>query len=186
MSPDAAIAGNRHATIARPTMIKAPVTAAAIGNSLSVEAAGEGLNLSNNQFFRGDAISTLNGHVEDVQGEVAMTSAAIANSASYDVQATDWVNITNYQTTNIDPRAYSNVGVSDVTGNVSSTTAAISNSLSVSTLPQTSDIRLNSTQLNNAYTGAIANATISDVAGDVSATAAAIGNSVSVSSITEF
>jgi len=27
-------------------------TAAAIGNSLSVEAAGEGLNLSNNQFFR--------------------------------------------------------------------------------------------------------------------------------------
>ena len=58
--------------------------------------------------------------------------------------------------------------------------------MSVSTLPQTADIRLNSTQLNNAYTGAIANATISDVAGDVSATAAAIGNSVSVSSITDF
>ena len=92
----------------------------------------------------------------------------------------------NYQTTNIDPRAYSNVGVENVAGDVTSTTAAISNSLSVSTLPNTADVNINSTQLNNAYTGAVANATIADVSGDVSATAAAIGNSVSVSSITEF
>ena len=127
----------------------------------------------------------MNAHVEDVAGEVALTSAAIANSASFQIDSTDSANLNNFQMTNIDPRAYSNIGVEDVSGDVTSTTAAISNSLSVSsTLDNPAlSLNINSTQLNNAYTGSVANTTIADVQGAVSVTSAAIGNSVSVSNI---
>ena len=70
-----------------------------------------------------------------------------------------------------------------VTGDVNSTTAAIANSLSVSTLPATASLNVNTTQMNGAYTEATANIHLGDVTGSVSATAAAIGNSVSINNL---
>lgn len=160
-------------------------TAAAIANSLSVNVKGD-LNATNTQYFNGDVRSTINAKLNDIRGDVTLTSAAIANSASFDTTDSQTVNIRNTQMAGYDPTALTNLQLGKVVGDVSVTTAAISNSLSVSTLPATASLNVNSNQQNRAYTEATANINLGDVTGSVSATSAAIGNSVSINNLPKF
>ena len=157
-------------------------TSASIANSLNVNARGD-VNATNFQRFWGDSRSVLNAGFEDVAGSVEFTSAALGNSASYDIEEAENVRINNTQFTNYDPQAFSNIEVGRLEGDFTSTTAAISNSLSVSTLPATASLAVNNRQMNRAYTGATANIHLGDVVGSASVTAAAIGNSASISNL---
>ena len=157
-------------------------TAAAIGNSASVDIQGD-LDANNLQRFFGDARSNLNVNMNNVFGDSNLTSAAIANSASYNVTDSKRVSINNTQFANYDPSATSTIKLNNITGDITSTTAAISNSLSVTTLPSQATLALNSNQQNSAGTYATSNINLGDVTGSVTATAAAIGNSVSVSNL---
>jgi hypothetical protein len=160
-------------------------TAAAVGNSLGVDVKGD-LNANNLQRFFGDARSNLNVNMHDVTGDSKLTSAAIANTATFDVTDASRVHINNTQYVNVDPTAVSNIKLGDIDGDVTSTTAAISNSLSVTTLPASAILNVNSSQINNAETNAFANLELGHVQGSVAATAAAIGNSVSISNLPKF
>ncbi|MCP2679927.1 hypothetical protein NHF45_10340 [Maricaulaceae bacterium NA33B04] len=157
-------------------------TSASIANSLNVNARGD-VNANNFQRFWGDSRSVLNAGFEDVAGSVEFTSAALGNSASFDVEEAGSVQINNTQYTNYDPQAFSNIEVGRLEGDFTSTTAAISNSLSVSTLPATASLAVNNRQMNRAYTGATANIHLGDVVGSASVTAAAIANSASISNL---
>ena len=157
-------------------------TAAAIGNSASVDIEGN-LDAYNLQRFFGDARSNLHVNMNNVYGDSNLTSAAIANSASYNATGSNRVNINNNQFANWDPTANSNINLNNITGDITSTTAAISNSLSVTTLPSQATLTLNSNQQNSAGTYANSTIYLGDVTGSVTATAAAIGNSVSVSNL---
>jgi len=157
-------------------------TAAAIGNSFSADVNGD-LVGNNTQRFFGDARSNLNVNMTDVVGNSTFTSAAIANSATYNVTGSNSVNINSTQFANWDPSATSNITLRDITGDLTSTTAAISNSLSVSTLPASGRVNVNSNQQNGAGTYATSNINLGDVTGSVTGTAAAIGNSVSISNL---
>lgn len=158
-------------------------TSAAIGNSFSATlAGGEGYS-NNRQIFNGDAFAEMYADIQKVDGDVALTTAAIGNSASYDLTEAYHVSIDNYQGTAIDPTAVSAVEAENIWGGLASTTAALGNSFSVSTLPDTSTLSLNSTQINNAATNADAWLDVQNVSGDVTATAAAIGNSLSISGL---
>ena len=156
-----------------------------LGNLDQIEAVGgfEDWSANSRQFFRGDSRSTLNADLNDVVGAVELTSAALGNSASFDIEGADTVQINTWQFAGYDPQAFSNVEIDALEGDFTSTTAAISNSLSVSTLPATAALGVNSTQFNRAYTGATANIHLHDVTGSVSLTAAAIGNSASISNL---
>ena len=157
-------------------------TAAAIGNSSSVDIQGN-LEANNLQRFFGDARSNLHVNMNNVYGNSNLTSAAIANSASYNATGSNRVSINNTQFANYDPTANSNINLNNITGDITSTTAAISNSLSVTTLPSQATLALNSNQQNGAGTYANSTINLGDVTGSVTATAAAIGNSVSVSNL---
>ena len=157
-------------------------TAAAIGNSASVDVKGDA-NFNNLQRFWGDSRSNLNVNMRDVTGDSTFTSAAIANSASLNVTDGRQVTVNNNQFTNYDPTAVTNLKLNDVVGDVSSTTAAISNTLSVTTLPASARLDVNTTQMNGAETNAFSNIELGDVTGSVTATAAAIGNSVSINNL---
>ena len=157
-------------------------TAAAIGNSASVDIEGN-LDANNYQRFLGDARSNLNVNMNNIYGDSTLTSAAIANSASFNATGSNRVSINNTQFANYDPTANSDIRLNDITGNITSTTAAISNSLSVTTLPSQATLALNSNQQNGAGTYANSTINLGDVTGSVTATAAAIGNSVSVSNL---
>jgi hypothetical protein len=157
-------------------------TAAAIGNSASVDIQGN-LDANNYQRFFGDARSNLHVNMNNVYGDSNLTSAAIANSASFNATDSNRVSINNTQFANYDPTANSDIRLNDITGNITSTTAAISNSLSVTTLPSQATLALNSNQQNGAGTYANSTINLGDVTGSVTATAAAIGNSVSVSNL---
>ena len=157
-------------------------TAAAIGNSSSVDIQGN-LDANNYQRFFGDARSNLNVNMNNIYGDSNLTSAAIANSASFNATDSKRVSINNTQFANYDPSATSNIRLNNITGDITSTTAAISNSLSVTTLPSQATLALNSNQQNGAGTYANSTINLGDVTGSVTATAAAIGNSVSVSNL---
>ena len=157
-------------------------TAAAIGNSSSVDIQGN-LDANNYQRFFGDARSNLNVNMNNIYGDSNLTSAAIANSASFNATDSKRVSINNTQFANYDPTANSNIRLNNITGDITSTTAAISNSLSVTTLPSQATLALNSNQQNGAGTYANSTINLGDVTGSVTATAAAIGNSVSVSNL---
>ena len=157
-------------------------TAAAIGNSSSVDIQGN-LDANNYQRFFGDARSNLNVNMNNIYGDSNLTSAAIANSASFNATDSKRVSINNTQFANYDPTANSNINLNNITGDITSTTAAISNSLSVTTLPSQATLALNSNQQNGAGTYANSTINLGDVTGSVTATAAAIGNSVSVSNL---
>lgn len=157
-------------------------TAAAIANSLSVDVKGD-LTSDNLQRFWGDAQSNLTVTMNDVTGASNLTSAAIANSATYNMGNSGRVAINNRQWAHYDPTAVSNIRLNDITGDVTSTTAAISNSLSVTTLPSQATVSLTSDQQNGAGNFATADLDIGDVVGNVTATAAAIGNSVTISNL---
>jgi hypothetical protein len=157
-------------------------TAAAIGNSSSVDIQGN-LDANNFQRFFGDARSNLHVNMNNVYGDSNLTSAAIANSASYNATGSNRVSINNTQFASYDPTANSNIRLNNITGDINSTTAAISNSLSVTTLPSQATLALNSNQQNGAGTYANSTINLGDVTGSVTATAAAIGNSVSVSNL---
>jgi hypothetical protein len=157
-------------------------TAAAIGNSASVDIEGN-LDANNYQRFFGDARSNLHVNMNNIYGDSNLTSAAIANSASYNATGSNRVSINNTQFANYDPTANSNINLNNITGDITSTTAAISNSLSVTTLPSQATLALNSNQQNGAGTYANSTINLGDVTGSVTATAAAIGNSVSVSNL---
>jgi hypothetical protein len=109
-----------------------------------------------------------------VGGDVSVTSAAIANSATINV---DWASsIGNYQIASIDPTATLNTSITDVTGDVSATAAALSNSATID-----GDFGyLGSTQMNGAAVNARAAVTVRDVEASVQATAASIGNSLTI------
>jgi hypothetical protein len=157
-------------------------TAAAIGNSSSVDIQGN-LDANNYQRFFGDARSNLNVNMNNIYGDSNLTSAAIANSASFNATDSNRVSINNTQFASYDPTANSNIRLNNITGDINSTTAAISNSLSVTTLPSQATLALNSNQQNGAGTYANSTINLGDVTGSVTATAAAIGNSVSVSNL---
>ncbi len=162
-----------------PDGVAIETTAAAIANSFSVE--GEGSLVSNNlQRFNGDARAVANLTLDDITGDVTHTSAAIANSASYDIENADHVTINNRQWASYDPTAITNATFGEIDGDVSLTSAAITNTLSVSTLPSTAVLDVNTQQYNGALTQAVVNADIGDVTGNVSITAAAIGNTVNI------
>lgn len=165
-------------------LVAIETTAAAIANSFSVE--GEGSLVSNNlQRFNGDARAIANLNMDDITGDVTHTSAAIANSASYDLDNADSVTINNRQWASYDPTAVTNANFGDIEGDVELTSAAITNTLSVTTLPSTAVLDVNTQQFNGAATHAVVNADIGNVTGNVSATAAAIGNSVNIVNLPE-
>lgn len=157
-------------------------TAAAIGNSSSVDVKGD-LTSNNLQRFFGDARSNLNVNMNNIVGDSNLTSAAIANSASYNVTDSKRVSINNAQYANFDPSATSTIKLNNITGNVTSTTAAIANSFSVTTLPASATLNVNTNQQNAAGTYATSTINLGDVTGAVSGTAAAIGNSVSIDNL---
>jgi hypothetical protein len=128
-------------------------TAAAIGNSLSVDVVGDTVigNTQQNWGYVGSSLNATVAHANDV----SLTSAAIANSASIKVMDSDSLVLSNLQTQ-----------------------AAISNSLSVET--DASLIRIGTTQRNQGPNIANVNATVTKVSGDVAVTGAAIANSVSI------
>lgn len=156
-------------------------TSAAIGNSLSVEASGT-VQSRNFQNFNGDVYAGTETALKNVKGDVEVTTAAIANSASYEIGKSNYVNIDNKQRTEFDPTAVTTATIKSVRGDVDVTTAAMSNSLSVSTLPSTTSY-IRSDQMNAAYTEAASNVAVSKVLGNVNVTSAAIGNSVNISNL---
>lgn len=151
-------------------------TAAAIGNSLSVDVVGD-TTIGNTQQNWGYVGSSLNATVAHAN-DVSLTSAAIANSASIKVMDSDSLVLNNLQTQAWDPSASLAAHVSNITGDATLTAAAISNSLSVET--DASLIRIGTTQRNQGPNIANVNATVTRVAGDVAVTGAAIANSVSI------
>ncbi|MBI5939348.1 MAG: hypothetical protein HY859_02875, partial [Caulobacterales bacterium] len=60
------------------------LTSAAIGNTLTVDG-GQAGYVGNTQIFRGDAVAELNGRLNDIDGKVDATAAAIANSGTINV-----------------------------------------------------------------------------------------------------
>ena len=158
------------------------VVNAAIANSISVEGVGD-YYANNHQTFRGDVAADTIVALDDVAGAVDVTTAAIGNSASYQLADAKHVGITNWQRANIDPRANAFIDLDGVDGNVNVTTAAIANSFAVSTLPDVSGMTINSTQENNAYTAAVTTVDLVNIVGDVTLTSAAIGNSVNISNL---
>jgi hypothetical protein len=103
-----------------------------------------------------------------------LTSAAIANSATIDVDVA--TNINNTQLAGYDPSAALNSTITTVVGDVSQTSAALSNSASI----ESEFGRVASTQFNGAAVYADMNTAVRNVTGSVTATAAAIGNSLTV------
>lgn len=156
-----------------------------LGNIDQVHAVGGFNNWTANsrQFFRGDSRSNLNADLDNVVGAVQLTSAALGNSASFDVTNAEKVSVNNWQFAGYDPTARSEIQLGNVEGDVTSTTAAISNSFSISTLPETAQVNVFNQQLNRAYDEATANIALGNVTGSVSATVAAIGNSASVTNL---
>ncbi len=158
-------------------------TSAAIGNSFSAEIEGNVGYADNRQLFNGLSMAEMYAHVDDVHGDVSLTTAALGNSANITAEGDHGLKLDNWQATGIDPTALSNITATDVYGDMTTTTAALGNSLSVSTLPQVGGVDINSVQLNNAATRATANVDLRDIAGDAAVTAAAIGNSVNISGL---
>ena len=167
-------------------------TAAAIGNSASVtidEAQGVdpaklGSNINNNQSFRSNVVSTLNLSGGNITGNdglgINATSAAIANSASVDVNGD--VNFYNLQRFWGDARSNLNVNMHNVTGDSTFTSAAIANSASVN-VTDGRQVSVNNTQFANYDPTAVTNLKLNDVVGDVSSTTAAISNTLSVTTL---
>jgi hypothetical protein len=151
-------------------------TAAAIGNSLSVDVVGDSAigNTQQNWGYVGSSLNATVAHANDV----SLTSAAIANSASIKVMDSDSLVLNNLQMQAWDPSASLSAHVSNIAGDATLTAAAISNSLSVET--DASLIRIGTTQSNHGPNIANVNATITKVSGDVAVTGAAIANSVSI------
>lgn len=164
--------------------LAAEVTAAAIANSLSVNAEGN-LESINTQTFDGRVVSSLTANFTDVTGAANFTSASIANSASFDVTDAGLADITNTQSGLNGAQASSLIDTRDVTGSIESTTAAIGNSLSISTLPSTAVLTNANTQENRGPVTAMSNLDLRNVVGSVGLTAAAIANSASITNITQ-
>ena len=157
-------------------------TSAAIANSLSVSGTGS-LNATNFQSFNGDSKATSNVYLDNVHGKVDITTAALGNSASYDLTEAGHLNLSNLQRAGFDPTANSDVNIRGTVGDVDITSAAIANSLSVSTLPSVATVNVSSEQYNSAFTGAYTNVQLGDIVGNANITAAAIGNSVNISNL---
>ena len=158
-------------------------TSASIANSLSVEGTGS-LTANNRQYFIGDSQAKSDIDLDDIYGSVESTTAALGNSASFDITDAEYVSINNHQSSAYDPTATANVNIGDINGDVAITSAGIANSLSVSTLPSTAALDVTSVQENSAFTGAYVDASLGGVIGNAELTAAAIGNSVSISNLT--
>lgn len=103
------------------------MTSAAIANSANVEADWVG-SIRNTQLAGYDPTATLNATIQDVGGDVATTSAALSNSATFD---TDFGSLASQQINRA--AVYAEVGstIRNVSGSVSATAAAIGNSLTV-------------------------------------------------------
>lgn len=157
-------------------------TAAAMANSLSVEGTGN-LNATNLQTFRRDVRATSNLDLENISGSVSATTAAIGNSASFTIEGADTVTIGNVQSSTYDPTAITNADLGNIEGDVTLTSAAMANTLSVTTLPSTAVLDVNSVQTNGALTEAQMNVSMGNLIGNASFTAAAIGNSVNISNL---
>ena len=167
-------------------------TAAAIGNSASIEideAQGvdptkRGSNVNNTQSSYNEIVATLNlsgGNITGNEGlGINATSAAIANSASVDVNGD--LTFNNLQRFWGDARSNLNVNMHDVTGDSTFTSAAIANSASVN-VTDGQQVTINNRQFTNYDPTAITNLKLNDVTGDVSSTTAAISNTLSVTTL---
>ncbi|MFN8874204.1 MAG: hypothetical protein ACK5WW_07100, partial [Brevundimonas sp.] len=88
-------------------------------------------NLNTVQYNLANIRAELNAVVEDVNGDVNATAAAIGNSLTIDGGTAG--NISNYQFFRGDAQSLLNSTVTDVVGDVTLTSAAIANSASITT-----------------------------------------------------
>jgi uncharacterized MnhB-related membrane protein len=154
------------------------VTTAAIGNSLSVEVAGD-TRVDTKQVNGGEINANTHAAIYNVHGDVAVTTAAIGNSANIKVKDAYATEVNNHQWNGrLDPYAFANVNVGGVGGDVAVTTAAIGNTLGVETPAQA--LKVTSHQENWGPNISTMNANVHNVGGSVAITGAAIGNSVSI------
>lgn len=168
-------------------------TSAAIGNSFSADLADHS-TVDNYQRVSANVVATLDANVSDVDGDVDLTAAAVANTASVHSHGgipcpndpedcpelrAELELINGQQVDYVDPAAFLNVNASGV-GNLNATAAAIGNSLSVEAGGVANSIQ--SYQQIAGPTGSMLNANISG-ASNVNLTSAAVANTVSIDTI---
>lgn len=161
-------------------------TAAAIGNSLSVNApATDGVTSVQNQ--NGYVAATLNTTEYSVQGAISDTAAAIGNSATLTMSTSNG-DINSTQTTNgNDPTAKLTANIHDDLGAVTTTSAAIGNTFSLGgtvtdsvTAPVDVKGFITSVQTANSPDSATTDLTLNNIQNSVTSTTAAIGDSATV------
>ncbi len=103
------------------------VTAAAIGNSLTVDVARGG-SVSNVQYANYDPTANLNLSSYNIAGDLSSTAAAIANTATISGEV---ASIGSQQVNAAYTVANTNARINKVVGDVSITSAAIGNSLTI-------------------------------------------------------
>lgn len=145
-------------------------------------ASAESLNeITNLQLNDADIFSELNVEVDDIDGKLEATSAAIANSFSAELGGSSVVNVAQDAAGNVNSRL--DVTASEFNKAVDLTSAAIANSASVTVEGgQYADIDV--LQERGLHNDPFAKLDFQgDGVGDVTATAAAISNSLSVSTL---
>ena len=138
---------------------------------------------SNNQSNWAETRAELNANLENIQGEVVLTAAAISNSMTAELSGTSVVDNTQFVGhggQRIDTTAVLNVVPKDELDALTATSAAITNSASITVEDSVVNTWVNNNQYANANTVATLNAHLAGVEGDVELTAAAISNSLSI------
>jgi len=131
----------------------------------------------NSQINMGDIYSNLQVKTQDA-GEVAGTSAAIANSLSATTSGA--LSVVTGQANSGNVNAGLNATIDDVSKSASLTAAGIGNSVSLTVDGANKSLNAATGQLNTGGVGAVANVVSNKVNGKLEVTSAAIGNSASI------
>ena len=170
---------------------KVSATAAAIGNSLSVEGLQAVIGYEEDlepgdvvikQEALEDITTTLDLEIDDVdvKKSVDATAAAIGNSASISDMYTDDLTIRQTLEDDVDARMDLEIDDTKVSGNVTATTAAIGNSLTLTEVGVDDDLKIIQYMDDDAYARANIDLDEVNVKKSLDVTTAAIGNSLSI------
>jgi len=175
---------------------KVSATAAAIGNSLSVEGL-QGLSVEEEELESGDVLikqkaldditTKLDLEIDDVEVKksVEATAAAIGNSASLSDMYADDLTIRQTMDDDVDARMDLEIDDTEVKGKVTATTAAIGNSLTFSDVGLDDDLKIIQRMDDDATARADIDLDEVDVKKSLDATTAAIGNSLSIDGLND-
>lgn len=176
---------------------KVSATAAAIGNSLSVDGL-QGLQYGEEESLEsGDVVikqkaldditTKLDLEIDDVEvkNSVEATSAAIGNSASLSDMYADDLTIRQTLDDDVDARMDLEIDDTEVKGKVTATTAAIGNSLTFSDVGLDDDLEIIQRMDDDATARADIDLDDVDVKKSLDATTAAIGNSLSIDGLND-